>query len=272
MRELKVDSTVLEMLPEWLGELCGLETLNLGSCNALMALPASLGALTGLTTLNLRHCEELTALPVELRALTGLTTRSIILRRAGCAACRARGAHGTGDAEPGKLQRADGSAGRFRGAHDPGEPVCFKVCGLHTPPPIVVRAGTMAVTQYLRDLAKGYVSCHFAKVVLLGNLCAGKSSLADSLVLGRPATRAADDWAVPSRVLPTTAPLVSTCAAGGSVAAKGSARKKLVVNICDITGQRVYRASHLPRTCLALASHLPRTCLALASHLPRTCS
>ena len=93
--------------------------------------------------------------------------------------------------------------------------------------------------------SQGVCDVHFAKVVLLGNLCAGKSSLADSLVLGRPATRAADDWAVPSRVLPTTAPLVSTCAAGGSVAAKGSARKKLVVNICDIAGQRVYRASHL---------------------------
>ena len=200
MRELKVESTVLEMLPEWLGELCGLETLNLGSCNALMALPASLGALTGLTTLNLRHCEELTALPVELRALTGLTTRSIILRRAGCAACRARGAHGTGDAEPGKLQRADGSAGRFRGAHDPGEPVCFKVCGLHTPPPIVVRAGTMAVTQYLRDLAKGYVTstsqrwccsatCARARVALPTHLC----------------------WAVPPRVLPTTGPSRHAC-------------------------------------------------------------
>ena len=44
--------------------------------------------------------------------------------------------------------------------------------------------------------AKGDAPCHLVKVVLLGNQHAGKSSLADSLVQRRPATRAHDDRTV----------------------------------------------------------------------------
>ena len=73
----------------------------------------------------------------------------------------------------------------------------LQICpALHTPPPHVVRLGLAAVQQFLRDLAKGFAASHLVKVVLLGDQRAGKSSLADSLVLGRPATRAADDRTV----------------------------------------------------------------------------
>ena len=48
----------------------------------------------------------------------------------------------------------------------------------------------------LRDLAKGEAPSHLIKVVLLGDQRAGKSSLADWLVLGRPATRADNDQTV----------------------------------------------------------------------------
>ena len=69
--------------------------------------------------------------------------------------------------------------------------------------------------QFLCDLSKGSALCHFAKVVLLGDQCASKSSLVDSLVLSRP-----------PRTLPTTALLTLTCAAGGSAEAKGSSRTR----------------------------------------------
>ena len=67
---------------------------------------------------------------------------------------------------------------------------------LYTPPPAVVRAGRDAVQQYLRDLAKGSAPCHLLKLVLVGEPHSGKSSLADSLVQRRPATRAHDDRTV----------------------------------------------------------------------------
>jgi GTPase SAR1 family protein len=67
---------------------------------------------------------------------------------------------------------------------------------LHTPPPRVVRLGRDAVLAFLRDLGAGSAPCHLVKLVLLGEKRAGKSSLADSLVYGRPATRPADDRTV----------------------------------------------------------------------------
>ena len=99
---------------------------------------------------------------------------------------------------------------------------------LHTPPPHVVRAGTRAVLQFLRDLAKGDAASHLAKLVLLGDQTAGKSSLADSLALGRPARRAARDRTVGIDV--------RRWPVGG--------RSPLVVNVYDAAGHRVYRATH----------------------------
>ena len=67
---------------------------------------------------------------------------------------------------------------------------------LHTPPPRVVAAGTDAVLAFLRDLGGGFAPCLLVKLVLLGEQRSGKSSLADSLVRGRPATRPVDDCTV----------------------------------------------------------------------------
>ena len=70
-------STALRMLPEWLGELSGLEVLHVQGVAIkagypLEALLASLGALAGLKRLNLLCCSMLTTLLASLRALTGL--------------------------------------------------------------------------------------------------------------------------------------------------------------------------------------------------------
>ena len=82
--------------------------------------------------------------------------------------------------------------------------------------------------QFLRDLAKGFAASHLVKVVLLGDQRAGKSSLADSLVLGRPATRAADDRTVGVDVRRW----------------RLGAGSPVVANVFDAAGQRVYRATH----------------------------
>ncbi len=65
-------------------------------------------------------------------------------------------------------------------------------------------------------------------MVLLGNQRAGKSSLADSLVLGRPVTRADSDRTVGIEVRRWPV----------------GRESQLVVNIYDAAGQRVYRATH----------------------------
>ena len=99
---------------------------------------------------------------------------------------------------------------------------------LHTPPKHVVERGTDAMLQFLRDLAKGEAPSHLIKVVLLGDQRAGKSSLADSLVLGRPVMRADNDRTVGIEV--------RRWRLGG--------QSPLVANIYDAAGQRVYRATH----------------------------
>jgi len=201
----------LVALPESLGTLTALEKLDLSRCSELRALPAKLGALTALKALNLSNCSGVTALPVELGALTALQSLDLSM----CS----------------HLTSLPAELGAIAALKEMNLQGCS---ALHTPPPAVVRAGTAAVLRYLHDLAKGSAPCHLAKVVLLGGECAGKSSLADSLVLGCPTTRAADDRTVGIDV--------RRWWLGGS---KGFFKdKELVVNIYDNAGQRVYRASH----------------------------
>mgnify|MGYP001222472072 CR=1 FL=1 len=61
-------------LPEMLGPLAHLRTLDLSGCAELTCLPATLGQLTGLTTLELRRCASLTRLPESIGQLPVLTT------------------------------------------------------------------------------------------------------------------------------------------------------------------------------------------------------
>jgi len=196
----------LTALPASLGGLEGLKMLILESCASLKVLPISFGALTGMKTLHLNCCGSLTALPASLGALTGLTM--LDLRR-----CHA-------------LTALPASLGLLTGLTELDLDEC---ASLHTPPPSsIVRAGTGAVLQFIRDLAKGEAPSHLIKVVLLGDQRAGKSSLADSLVLGRPATRIDNDRTVGIEV--------RRWRLGG--------QSQLVANIFDAAGQRVYRATH----------------------------
>ncbi len=54
-------------------------------------------------------------------------------------------------------------------------------------------AGQHSTAGFLRNLGGRSAPCRLAKLVLLGEQLAGKISLADSLVRGRPTTRPADD-------------------------------------------------------------------------------
>ena len=99
---------------------------------------------------------------------------------------------------------------------------------LHTPPPPIINAGKDDVQQFLCDMAKGSQSCYLVKLVLLGDEKAGKSSFADSLMLGHPTTRADNDRTVGIEV--------RRWRVGGN--------SLLVVNIYDAAGQLVYRTTH----------------------------
>ena len=245
--------SALAALPASLGSLTGLTRLNLSNCDSLTALPAELGALTALWTLNLNHCSALAALPASLGSLTGLTMLDLkccnnimaLLASLGLlTALRTLNLEGCCNITA--LPVSFGSLTALRalnlqkcealtalpaslGAHTALWHLDLRGCvALHTPPPAIVLAGTRAVLQFLRDLAKGEAPSHLIKVVLLGDQRAGKSSLADSLVLGQPATRAYNDRTVGIEV--------RRWRLGG--------QSQLVANIFDAAGQRVYRATH----------------------------
>ena len=71
---LVVTSKGVTQLPESLGQLGELQTLDLSSCSKLTSLPESMGNLTGLQKLDLCGCSGLLSLPWELGQLTGLQT------------------------------------------------------------------------------------------------------------------------------------------------------------------------------------------------------
>jgi Leucine-rich repeat (LRR) protein len=70
----------LQAVPDALGELTELNTLNLYDCRQLKMLPDALGKLTMLTSLNLSSCRALQTLPDTLGGLTQLTNLAL----AGC--------------------------------------------------------------------------------------------------------------------------------------------------------------------------------------------
>ena len=195
----------LTALPAWLLGMTKLQALDLSHCGALTVLPAGLSALTGLQTLDLRANDWLTELPDWLLGMTNLQTLDLSY-------CRALTALPAGLSAHTQMQTLNLSGCR----------------ALHTPPPHVAAAGTRAVLQFLRDLAKGDAVSHLAKLVLLGDQTVGKSSLADSLALGRPAVRPARDRTVGIDVRRWRV-------GGGS---------PLVVNVYDAAGHCVYRATH----------------------------
>ena len=242
----------LTALPASLGALTGLTTLNLNYCWALMALPESLGALTLLKILHLPACWSLTALPASLRALTSLTTLDLRLCEVLTVLPESLGAltrlTALNLSNCSALMALPQSLGALTGLKTLDLVYCesltalpaslgtltaltiylLRCSALHTPPPSIVEAGPGAVLQFLRDLAKGEAPTHLIKVMLLGDQHAGKSSLADSLVLGQPATRADNDRTVSIEV--------RRWRLGG--------QSQLVANIFDAAGQHVYRATH----------------------------
>jgi hypothetical protein len=76
LTELRVDGMesygTLRELPDAVGQLTKLNTLELRGCREMKALPNAVSQLTALRTLELRECPRLAALPQGLRALTGL--------------------------------------------------------------------------------------------------------------------------------------------------------------------------------------------------------
>jgi hypothetical protein len=207
----------LAAMPTQLGALTRLEVLDL-DCYRLSALPTELGALKRLRELNPSNWNQLTALPAELGALTGL--QKLVL------------------SDCSRLTALPAEHGALTGLQKLNLDKCP---ALHTPPPRVVAAGTGAVLAFLRDLGGGSAPCHLVKLVLLGEQRAGKSSLADSLLRGRPSTRPADDRTVGINVCRWW---LGAGQGKGANHKKDDPNEELVAHIFDAAGHRVYRATH----------------------------
>jgi Leucine-rich repeat (LRR) protein len=72
----------LSRLPNWVGKMTGLTSLDLKDSKALRSLPESVGTLTGLTSLDRRRCLALASLPESVGALTRLANLGL----SGCSA------------------------------------------------------------------------------------------------------------------------------------------------------------------------------------------
>jgi Leucine-rich repeat (LRR) protein/GTPase SAR1 family protein len=195
----------LERLSTGIGGLTALQEIDLSGCKSLKELPAELGALKELQKINLSGCRSLEKLPSGIGGLTALQEMVLSF-------CHS-------------LKELPVELGALKELQKVN---LFGCDSLHTPPVHVVKKGTAAVLEFLRDLAKGDAPCHLIKVVLLGSQRAGKSSLADSLVLGRPVTRNDSDRTVGIEVRRWPV----------------GRESQLVMNIYDAAGQRVYRATH----------------------------
>ena len=71
--DLNLAKCSMSVLPDSIGGLKALETLDLTECENLITLPESIGGLTALEKLFLPHCVALTALPDTIGELNSLT-------------------------------------------------------------------------------------------------------------------------------------------------------------------------------------------------------
>ena len=76
--ELNLSHWKMDKLPDSIGDLTSLTSLDLSSCKSLVSLPERLGECKSLTSLNLEHCESLVSLPDSFGKLVNLDRRSFL--------------------------------------------------------------------------------------------------------------------------------------------------------------------------------------------------
>jgi internalin A len=154
---LNVSSNSLSSLPDEIGNLENLTSLNLSS-NPLNELPAEIGKLTNLINLDLSHT-YLKTLPPEIGLLKNLKT----LNLAGTKLT--------------KLPPEIGRLTKLEMLNLTGFLGIFGRTPLTSPPPDTLAKGTPAIVDYLRDLLDNGRHEWRAKLVIVGEPRAGKTSL-----------------------------------------------------------------------------------------------
>jgi internalin A len=150
LQELYLQNNCLMFLPETIGEIKSLRKIYL-SRNGLSALPDTMGRLSNLDTLDLSN-NQLAALPYFIGNLASLHE-----------------------------VRTELGAFLANGLRVAGNP-------LITPPPEVTEQGLEAIRAYLRELNKTGEPLYEAKIVLVGEGAAGKTTLKERLIHNRFAT------------------------------------------------------------------------------------
>ena len=201
LRELYLDNNQLKTIPSEIGNLTNLTKLLLYS-NQLKTIPAELGKLTNLATLDL-YGNQLTNIPGELRKLTKLTMlylNSNKLKRIPSELGelkRLTSLHLDNNqltsipAELGKMTKLTwldlhnnqltsipAELGKLTNLDDM---ILSDNEALILPPPEIVKQGTPAILNYLRELSKEIDYLYEAKLLLVGEERAGKSCLAEAL-------------------------------------------------------------------------------------------
>ena len=209
LTSLDLRSTQLTALPESIGQLTNLTSLDLRS-NQLMALPESIGQLTNLTSLDLRS-NQLMALPESIGQLTNLTYL---------------------DFRSNQLTTIPESIGQLNNL----ESLDLDGSTLTQLPPEIVSRGGLAVRDYYRQrLEESTDYIYEAKLIIIGEGGAGKTSLANKLIDSKYELKL-EGSAIPEKstegidILRFDFPHAS-----------GNAFR---INIWDFGGQEIYRDTH----------------------------
>ena len=222
LTHLYLNSNSLTQLPIEIGQLSNLTDLYL-SFNSLTQLPTGIGQLTNLTHLYL-SANSLIQFPPAIEQLANLTVldlRSNLLKR---------------------LPTKIGQLTHLK---------MIKLKGnlLEDPPPEIVQQGTKAILNYLNEKLKGLDHIYEAKLLIVGEERAGKTSLMKSLTI--PQYQLEDEqsteginirsWHIPKN--------------------KTLFEKDFRLNVWDFGGQEIYHATHqffLTKRSLYLLVNEPR--------------
>ncbi|MEH2156291.1 leucine-rich repeat domain-containing protein [Nostoc sp.] len=202
LRSLDLWSNQLSSLPPEFGQLTNLRSLDLNN-NQLSSLPPEFGQLTNLQLLYLNN-NQLSSLPPEFGQLTNLQSLYLSSNQLS------------------SLPPEFGQLTNLQTLHLPSNP-------LESPPPEIITKGTRAILNFCRQQLEQTDLLYEAKLLILGESGAGKTTLAKKIQNGNYKLQQDENSTEGIDVIQWKFPF------------KG---KEFQVNIWDFGGQEIYHATH----------------------------